>query len=106
MYKIVDESILFFSRVSLSKFYLEALYFVGIRVFIVGYEKECEKSLFSKTRYTSESLAIGMSREFQSLDNRMVRLYFLSCSDLVVLTLQLPTCFTRVLDSGESLLAS
>ena len=35
--KIVDESILFFSGVSLSKFSLETLYiFVGIRVFIVG----------------------------------------------------------------------
>ena len=30
--KIVDESILFFSRVFLSKFSLEALHFVGIRV--------------------------------------------------------------------------
>ena len=31
--KILDESILFFSRVSLSKF---SLHFVGIKVFIVG----------------------------------------------------------------------
>ena len=51
MYKIVDESILFFSRVSRSKFSLEALslyalHFVSIRVFIVGYEMECEKSFF------------------------------------------------------------
>ena len=44
MYKIVDESILLFSRVYLSKFSLGAFYiFVGIRVFIVGYEKEYEK---------------------------------------------------------------
>ena len=48
MYKIVDESILFFFRVSLSKFFLEALHFVGIKVFIVG--------------YTSESLATWISR--------------------------------------------
>ena len=35
--KIVDESILFFFRVPLSKFSLESsLHFVGIRVFIVG----------------------------------------------------------------------
>ena len=34
--KIVNESILFFSRVSLLKFSLEALHFVGIRIFIVG----------------------------------------------------------------------
>ena len=60
MSKIVDESILFFSRVSLSKFSLEALFFtlhfVGIRVFIVGYEMECEKLVFSKIRCTGDSL--------------------------------------------------
>ena len=75
---------------------------MGIRVFIVGYEMECEKSVFSKTGYTGESLAARMSHEFQSPVNKMTRLYFLSCSDLAVLTLQLPTCFTRVLDFGES----
>ena len=50
--KIGDESILFFSRVYLSKFSLEALFFilhfVGIRVYIVGCEMECEKIVFSK----------------------------------------------------------
>ena len=58
MYKIMDESVLLFSRVSLSKFSLEALFFtlhfMGLRVFIVGCEMECEKSLFSKTGFTSE----------------------------------------------------
>ena len=35
--KIMDESILFFSRVSLSKFSLEnSQHFVGTKVFIVG----------------------------------------------------------------------
>ena len=50
-YKIVDESILFSFRVSLSKFSLEALFslhFVGIRVFIVWYEMKCEKALSAK----------------------------------------------------------
>ena len=65
MYKIEDELILFFS---LSKFSLEALFsplhFVGIKVFIVRYEMECEKSLFSKTGCNGKSLAIGMNREF------------------------------------------
>ena len=95
MYKIMDESILFFSR-ELSQNYLWKLYtFRGyIRVFIVGYEKECEKSLFSKTGCTSESLATGTSHEFQLPDNRMARLDFLSRSDPAVLILQLPTCFT------------
>ena len=88
MYKIVDESILLFSGVFLSKFSLEnPLHFLGIKVFIVGYERECEKSFFSKTRYNGESLATGMSCEFQLPDNIMARLYFLSCSDLAVLTL-------------------
>ena len=67
---------------------------------------ECEKSVFSKTGYTGESLAARMSHKFQSPVNKMTILYFLSCSDLAVLTLQLPTCFTRVLDSGESPLTS
>ena len=59
---------------------------MGIRVFIVEYEMECEKSVFSKTGCTGESLATGMSCKFQSPNNRKARLYFLSCSDLVVLT--------------------
>ena len=79
---------------------------MGTRVFIVGYDKECENSFFCKTGCTGESLTIGTSREFQSPHNRMVRLYFLSCSDPIVLTLQLLACFTHVLDSGESPLAS
>ena len=56
---------------------------------------------FCKIGCTDKSLATGTSR-----DNKKARLYFLSCSDLVILTLQLPTCFTCVLDSGESPLAS
>ena len=50
--------------------------FLGIRIFIVGYKKEYEKSFFNKTGCTDESLATGMSHEFQSLDNKMARLYF------------------------------
>ena len=30
------------------------LHFVGIRVFIVGYEIECEKSILSNTRYSGD----------------------------------------------------
>ena len=51
------------------------------------------------SHFTSE-----MSCEFQSPVNKKARLYFLSCSDPAVLTLQLSTCSTRVLDSGKSLL--
>ena len=94
-------SLEFLSQNSLQKL----LHFVGIRVFILRYEKECEKSFFCKTGCTGESLTTT-SREFQSLVNRMARLYFFSYSDPAILTLQLPACFTCVLDSGESPLAS
>ena len=86
--------------------FLSTLHFVGIRVFIMGYEMECEKSFFSKIRCTGESLVTGMSCEFQSPDNRMARLNFLSCSDPAVLTLQLPTYITRMPHSSESPLTS
>ena len=69
---------------------------MSIRVFIVGYEKECEKSFFCKTGGFGEWLTTRMSREFQSPSNRMARLYFLSYSDPAILTLQLPACFTRM----------
>ena len=47
--KIGDESILFFSRVSLLKFSLEAfLSFVGIRGIYTRVRMECEESGFSK----------------------------------------------------------
>ena len=47
--KIVDESILLFSRVSLLKFSLEALLsFVGIRGIYTRVRMECEESGFSK----------------------------------------------------------
>ena len=45
--KIVDESILFFSRVSLAKFSLEALNISwGIRGIHTRVRKECERSVF------------------------------------------------------------
>ena len=65
MYKIVDESILFFSRVSLSKFSLEPLYISWVKGIYNRYEIEYEKSFFSKTRCIGKSLMTVMSREFQ-----------------------------------------
>ena len=57
MYKIVDELILLISKVfSLKILSGSSLYLVDIMVFIVGYEMECEKSVFNKTRCTSDSL--------------------------------------------------
>ena len=47
--KIGDESILFFSRVSLLKFFLEAFFFfVGKRGIYTGVRIECEELGFSK----------------------------------------------------------
>ena len=82
--------------VYLSKFSLETLHFMGIRVFIVGYVKECEKSFFCKTRGFGEWLTTKMSHEFQSPNNRMAKLNFLSCSDPAIMALQLPECSTHV----------
>ena len=47
--KIVDESILFFSRVSLSKFSLKAFYISWVKGSIYSrVRKECEKTVFPK----------------------------------------------------------
>ena len=69
-------------------------------------EMECEKSFFSKIGCTGESLTTRMSCKFQSPVNRKARLYFFSCSDPAIVTLQLPMCFTRVPRFGELPLAS
>ena len=69
--------------------------------------KQNVKSQFSAKQCALAShFTTGMSCEFQSPVNRNARLYFLSCSDLAVLTLQLPACSTRVLDSDKSPLTS
>ena len=44
---------------------------MGIRVFIVGYEMECEKSVFSKTGALATHFVTGMSHEFQSPVTRL-----------------------------------
>ena len=65
MNKIMDESILFFSRVFFFKIlFRTSLHFVGIRVFIVEYEMECEKLVFSKTWCIGKSLATRMNHKF------------------------------------------
>ena len=112
MYKIVDESFFFFFFLQGFSFKIlsrSSLHFVGIRVFIVGYEMECEKLFFSKIGCISESLRDWdaprvLVASYQLPDQ--ARLYFLSCSDLAVLTLHLPACFTSVLHFGKSPLVS
>ena len=53
-------------------------------------------SFHPKRAFWRLGLATGTSREFESRDNFQAKLYFLSCSAPVVVTLQLPTCFTHV----------
>ena len=69
--------------------------------------EECEKSFFCKTGVSGDSLVTGTSCEFQSQNNWLVKLSFLSYSAPAVMTLQLPACFTCVafwqVNSCESL---
>ena len=58
--------------------------------------RECENSFFYKTRGFGDSLATETSHEFQSPNNWLIRLYFLSYSAPVVMTLHLTACFTHV----------
>ena len=57
---------------------------------------KCEKTFFSKTGCSCDSLATGLSREFKSWDNCQAKLSFLSYSALAVVTLQFLACFTHV----------
>ena len=96
--KIGDESILFFSRVSLSKFSLKALSLSWVEgVFILGWEWNVKSQVFSKQGW----LAAWVSREFQPWGNLMVNCSILSCSVPVGVTLQLLACLAH-----EQLLAA
>ena len=95
--KIGDESILFFSRVSLSKFSLEALFLSWVKgVFILGWEWNAKSQVFQNKAGWRLGLAAWLSREFQPWGNWTTSLYFLSCSALVGMTLQLLACLARV----------
>ena len=92
--KIGDKSILFFSRVTLSKFSLETLFLSSVKgVFIL----ECEGSGFSKQGW----LAAWLSREFQPRGNWTASCPILSCSAPASMTLQFLACLAR-----EQLLAA
>ena len=88
--KIGDESILFFSRVSLSKFSLEA--FMGKMGIYTGVRMECEESGFSKQGWR----VAWLSHEFQSRGNWTANCPILSSSAPVGVTLQLLACLARV----------
>ena len=96
--KIVDESILFFSRVSLSKFSLEVnLYISGYKGIYSRVYEESEKSCFNQIGHFDDSTS-RMEQEFESRANCLARLEVSSCSAPAVMTLQLScmlhTCAT------------
>ena len=95
--KIGDESILFFSRVSLSKFSLEALFLSWAKgVFILGWEWNMKSQVFQNRAGSQLGLAAWLSREFQLRGNWTVSCPILSCSALTGMTLQLLACLARV----------
>ena len=86
--KIVDESILFFSRVSLSKFSLKnSLHFIVIRVLIVGCMKNAKSQLQPNRAFWRLELATRTSHEFESRANFLARLEVLSYSAPAIVTL-------------------
>ena len=90
--KIVDESILFFSRVSLSKFSLKilsrsSLHFVGIREFIVKCMRNAKSQLQPNRAFWGLDLATGTSCEFESRANCLAKLKVLSYNATAGVTL-------------------
>ena len=95
--KIGDESILFFSRVSLSKFSLEALFLSWVKwVFILGWEWNVKSQVFQNKAGSRLGLAGWLSRKFQPRGNRTVSCPILSCSAPASVMLQLLACLACV----------
>ena len=93
----MDESNLFFSRVSLSKFFLKilsgsSLSFMDKKGIYTGVRMKCEELGFSKQGF----LVAWLSREFQPRGNWTASCPILSCSALAGMTLQLLACLARV----------
>ena len=88
--KIVDESILFFSRVSLSIFSLEALNILWVwGVFILVCVWNAKSQFFQNRVGWWLGLATWLSHEFKPQTNWMASLDFLPCSAPAGMTLQL-----------------
>ena len=87
--KIGDELILFFSRVSLSKFSQEALFLSWVKgVFILGWEWNVKSQVF-------QNIAAWVSRELQPRGNWTASCPILSCSAPAGVTLQLLASLTH-----------
>ena len=95
--KIGDESILFFSRVFLSKFSLEALFLSWVKeVFILGWEWNVKSQVFQNRAGSQLGLAAWLSCKFQPRGNWMASCSILSCSAPAGMMLQLLACLVHV----------
>ena len=95
--KIEDESILFFSRVSLSKFSLEVLFLSWVKwVSILGWEWNVKSQVFQNKAGSRLGLTTWLNRDFQPRRNWMANCLILSCSAPAGMTLQLLACLVRV----------
>ena len=99
--KIVDESILFFSRVSLSIFSLEAINISWVwGVFILEWEWNAKSHVFQNSAGWRLGLTTWLSREFKPRANRIAKLDFLSCSALAGMTVYLLSMLHSCASSG------
>ena len=88
--KIGDESILFFFKVSFSKFSMEALFLSWVKwIFILGWEWNMKSQDF-------QNRAAWLSHEFQPRGNWMASCPILSYSAPAGMTLQLLACLAHV----------
>ena len=94
--KIGDESTLFFFRISLSKFSLEALFLSWVKgVSILGWEWNVKSQVFQNRAGLRLGLVAWLSCEFQPRGNWTTNCPILSCSALVGVMLQLLACLAR-----------
>ena len=95
--KIGDESILFFSRVSLSKFSLKALFLSWVKgVFILAWEWNVKCQVFQNRAGSRLGLKTWLSCEFQLQGNWTASCPILSCSAPTGMMLQLLACLVHV----------
>ena len=99
--KIMDESILFFFRVPLSKFSLEALSKSWVKGYINSkVRRNVNSQFFPNKVFWRLDLATGLSLEFKPRENGLASLGLFSCSATAGATLQLLACLACVQLSG------
>ena len=106
MMKIVDESILFFSRVSLKILSGSYLQYVGIRGIYTGVCLESKGQFFPNRVNWRLGLATWLSCESKLRDNSLASWKFLSCSATAGVTLQLFCMFHTCTSFGDLQAAS